>query len=330
MKLLFIFTGGTIGSTQKGDVISPDLNKSYIILNAYNDKYGIDFDYDVKEPYTELSENNTGFHLKTLAECVKNNTEKNYDGIIITHGTDTLQYSASTIGYTVGLNSLPICFVASNAPIENPISNALDNLHGAINFIKQKAGRGTFVIYRNGASDTVLAHRATRLLESMAYSDEVISVLNEPYGKFDASYNFIKNDKYHEKDDAIDTLSCENFTDTNERVQIIQMHPGISYPEISSNLKYIIVNTYHSGTLDTKSEKARKFFLDAKKKGVTVFATGIYDGPQYLSAKHFAELGITPITNLSPVVAYIKLWLADSMKKDPKQILGQSLSGDII
>lgn len=330
MKLLFIFTGGTIGSTQKDNVISPDLNKSYKIINAYKEKYGIDFDYDVVEPYTELSENNTGFHLKTLAECVQNNLDKNYSGMVITHGTDTLQYSASIIGYTVGLDSLPICLVSSNAPIENPVSNALDNLHGAINFIKQKAGNGVFVIYRNGASDTVLAHRATRLLESKAYSDEVISVLNQPYGMFDTNFTFVKNNKYNEKKDDTNPLSCKNITSTNEHTQIIQMYPGISYPEISSNVKYIIINTYHSGTLDTKSETARKFFLKAKENGITVFATGIYDGPQYSSAKHYAELGITPIMNLSPVVAYVKLWLADSMGLAPKKMLSLSLSGDII
>ena len=138
MKLLFIFTGGTIGSTLSGEYISTDNNKPYAILSAYNKKYGIDFKYDSIEPYTILSENGTGKELKLLAQAVLSNLNKNYDGIIITHGTDTLQYSASAISYSVGLNSIPVVFVSSNYPIENPIANGLENLKGGIEFIKNK------------------------------------------------------------------------------------------------------------------------------------------------------------------------------------------------
>lgn len=330
MKLLFVFTGGTIGSTQTGDTISTDKNKSYKIINAYKEKYGIGFDYEVTEPYTELSENNTGKHIKMLAGCICEAIKKNYDGIIVTHGTDTLQYSASAIGYTLGLNSIPVCFVAANAPIESPVSNALDNLHGAVRFLESKGGRGVFVVYRNSASKVVLVHRATRLLESKAYSDEVISAINTPYGRLDGDFTFIKNPAYSEMTDSIATLSCKSIREVNNRAIVIPAYPGMLYPEIPETVKYIIVNTYHSGTLDTKSEGARKFFFDAKAKGITVFATGIYDGPQYASAKCYTELGINPIINISPVVAYIKLWLADSMEKKPLEIINEPLSGDVI
>ena len=138
MKILFVFLGGTIGSTLSGEYISPDSKKSRALIEAYSNKHGIDFEYDVTEPYTELSENNSGMHIKRLVTCVKESLNKNYDGIIVTHGSDTLQYSAAAIGYCVGLNSLPICVVAANSPIENANSNAMDNLHGAINFIKQE------------------------------------------------------------------------------------------------------------------------------------------------------------------------------------------------
>jgi len=96
MKILFIFTGGTIGSTLKdGNVIATDEKKSYKIIEAYGKKYTIDFEYDVCEPYTELSENNTGEHIRMLSTCIRSKLDCGYDGIIITHGTDTLQYSAA-------------------------------------------------------------------------------------------------------------------------------------------------------------------------------------------------------------------------------------------
>ena len=110
----------------------------------------------------------------------------------------------------------------------------------------------------------MLVHRATRLLESKAYSDEVISATNTPYGKFDSNFNFIKNPKYTEKSDALAPLTCENIKGVNNRAIVIPAYPGMLFPEIPETVEYIIVNTYHSGTLDTKSDSARKFFLDAK------------------------------------------------------------------
>lgn len=330
MKLLFIFTGGTIGSTQNGDVISTDAAKSYRIIDAYREKYGITFEYDIAEPYTELSENNTGMHLKILSECILGAVGESYDGIVVTHGTDTLQYSAAAVGYVLGLDTVPVCFVSANAPIERAESNALDNLHGAIRFIEQKGGSGVFVVYRSSDSKRVLVHRSTRLLESRAYSDEVASVKSISYGEMDGEFNFVKNPHFVENNDEISPLSCENLNDTSASVAVISAYPGIRYPEIPSGVRYVIVNTYHSGTVDTKSEHAREFFLKAKQRGIAVFATGIYGGPMYESARSFEELGIIPVKDLSPIAAYVKLWLADSMGKNPSEILNRSLSGDVI
>ena len=329
MKLLFIFTGGTIGSTQKGEVIFADEAKSYQILLAYEKRYGIPFDYDVEEPYTELSENNTGKHIGILADCISNAAKKRYDGIIVTHGSDTLQYSAAAVGYALGQSRVPVCFVAANAPIESPHSNAMDNLRGAIRFVEEKGGNGVFVVYRNSASETVTVHRATRLLESRAYSDEVASVADTAYGWMDRDFHFVKNPDFRERADEADPLPTQALEAVNERVAVISAHPGLCYPALSKNVKYVIFNTYHSGTLDTKSEQAIAFFADAKRWGIVVFATGISEGPQYASAQLFEKLAIRPIINLSPVAAYVKIWLADSAGMDPGKLLYKSLAGDI-
>ena len=119
MKILFIFTGGTIGSTCHENVISPDSSKSHKLIQEYDTRFGIDFEFSVLEPYVELSENNTGEHIKKLCLCVTNNINKNYDGIIVTHGTDTIQYSAATLGYALSSNSIPVCIVSANRPIDD-------------------------------------------------------------------------------------------------------------------------------------------------------------------------------------------------------------------
>lgn len=330
MKLLFVFTGGTIGSTQSGNVISADFAKPYKIIDTYRARYGIDFEYDTVEPYTELSENNTGWHIKRLVECIKKNADNGYDGVIVTHGTDTLQYSAAAIGYCFGLDFLPICIVSANYPIEDERTNAMDNLHGAISFIKQNAGRGAFVVYRNASSNVVRVHRATRLIGSKAYSDDASSAYGIVYGCFDGAFNFIKNKNYCEKEDQGDPLDISDLNEFSREITVINSYPAMIYPQISDGVKYIMLSTYHSGTLNTKSQGTLDFLAEARSKGVTVYATGVSDGAQYSSAQVFDALGIVPIKNLSPVAAYVKLWILTSMKKDPAELMKTSICGDMI
>ena len=329
MKLLFIFTGGTIGSTKRNDVISTDENKSYMIIDAYRSKYGIDFDYDAIEPYVELSENNTGRHIRMLVNAVTQNQNKGYDGIIVTHGSDTLQYSAAAIGYCIGLNSLPICLVAANLPIEDSRSNALDNLHGAIKFIEGACGRGAFVIYRNASSDTVKAHRATRLIGAKAYSDDSESVGGIAFGYFDKNYNFIKNPDYTERADEAEPLDATLLGDISREIVVISPYPGMIYPQISDGVKYVVLNTYHSGTLNTKAENTIDFLNKARERGIDVYASGTSCGARYLSADCFDLLNIIPINSISPVAAYIKLWLITSMGEDSRTLMSASIGGDI-
>lgn len=328
MKILFVFTGGTIGSTQKDNVISADESKPYKIIDAYAAKHGISFDYDVAEPYTELSENNTGDTIKSLVACVKAHLSDGYDGMIVTHGTDTLQYSAAAIGYCVGLDTLPICLVSANAPIEDPASNALDNLHGAIRFIKAGAGKGAFVVYRNGDSDTVKVHRATRLIGSMAYSDAVSSVMGGVYGYFGKDFTFVKSPDYKEAADAVLPLDASVLEETNNAAMLLFSYPGMRYPHIDEDVRYILLGSFHSGTVNTKSQDATRFFKTAKARGIPVYVTGVSEGPQYESAELFKELGIIPICNLSPVSAYVKLWLISSAGLPVDKYLDASLSGD--
>ena len=329
MKLLFIFTGGTIGSTLNGHVISPDDNKPRKLIEEYNSRFGIDFEYSVLEPYTELSENNTGEHIKKLSRCVIDNLDTGYDGIIVTHGTDTLQYSAAALGYAVGSRSIPVCMVSANRPVEDDKSNALDNLCAAVKFIKNGYGNGVFVPYKNEKDIFVKVHRATRLVASRAFSDEVTSIFDSYYGRFDEKFVFHKNVDYKESPDRIAPIDTSNLHERSNNILFLPTYVGMNYPSLDSSVKYILLSSYHSGTVNTKSRSAVDFFERASNLGIKVYLTGVSNAPEYESATFFENLHITPLKNISPIAAYIKLWLICSLGKDEKY-LDLSLSGDIL
>lgn len=329
MKILMIFTGGTIGSTQKGKYIYKDKSKPYTLLEMYKDKYGLNFEYDVIEPYYELSENNTGLNLGKLARCVKDNLNKDYSGIIVTHGTDTLQYTASALSYALGSDIIPVCLVSSNYTLTDTRANGVENLQGAVKFIERKSEKGVWVSYKN-RNENLKIHRGTRLLQNNTFSDDFESAFNMEYGEFDRDFNFIKNPDYVEKADEIPPLSLENIGEFSKEIMWINPYVGMCYPEINDEVKYIIHNSFHSGTINTVSSSAENFFRKATDKGVKVYLTGTIGGISYESTKKFEDFNITCLNNITPVSAYIKLWLTLNSNIDPKDTMEKSLSGDII
>lgn len=329
MKILVIFTGGTIGSTVQGDYISVDSKKPYRLIEEYNKRFKNDIEFDTVEPFSILSENSTGESLKKLIDCVNKYKQSDYDGIIITHGTDTLQYASAALSYTVGNSKIPVCIVSSNHPIEDERANGILNLHGAIKAIEKRIGGGVFTIYKNYNED-VKVHRASRLLGAVAFSDLVLSVFNSCYGHFDKNWEFIKNPEYKETDDETEPLKADNLRAVSDEIMRIEPYPGMVYPEFLDNTKYILYGSYHSGTINTASEEAADFFERACKKGIKVYITGVYDGISYDSTRIFKKYNIDVLKNASPVAMYMKLWLTLSSKKSPSDIMGRSLGGDIV
>ncbi len=327
MKILLVSTGGTIGSTLQDEYINIDKNIN--ILNKYKENFENTPDFDVTTPFTILSEKNNGTTLKMLCETISEYSTEDYDGIIITHGTDTLQYSAAALSYALGNYNLPICLVSSNYPLEDSKANGLNNFHAAVLFIKQNLGKGVFVAYQNNDKN-IYIHRGTRLLKSDIYSDNVRSVTDSFYGYFNSNFEYIPNENYAEIDDQMETLSAKNLTESATSILPITVCPGLCYPKILDNIRYILLYSYHSGTIDTASESAVRFYNDAKQKNVKVYLIGSSPSDNYATIAEFSDYGITPVYGISPISAYLKIWLADSNNLNTDSILEKSLGGDII
>lgn len=331
MKLLFLFTGGTIGSTAVGDTIVTDRKKPYLLLNAYENRYGISFLYDTEEPYTALSENNTGKTLSTLLASVKEGLARDYDGIVVTHGTDTLQYSAAALSYAFSDAKIPVCLVSSNAPIEDPAANGLANLHGAVRFIEEIKKPGVWVAYQNKGEELKI-HRGTRLLGSVAFSDRVASINDSYFGVFRDGEPFERNPEYRELADGMAAMGAVTLPTYCRDILVVEPFPGRCYPAIGDTVRYILHTSYHSGTINTASFATKEFFRLARERGIVSFLTGVTPGTAYESTKLFRELGLCPLYNIAPISAFIKLWMLSTLYPDTpaSELLLTPLGGDIV
>lgn len=341
MHILVVFTGGTIGSTITGEYISPDEQKAYRLLELYRgmcvQKSGQDIcDFTVVQPFQIHSENSTCEKIGKLVREVKMLlSEKEYDGVIVCHGTDTLQYSSSVMGYCFGVQSLPIVFVSSNYVLEDERANGVENFAAAVSFIFGRHGRGVFTAYQNH-DGAMQIHRSTRVLPHMPYSDNLVSIKDQYYGVFRGHVyspdNFQKNSRYEERNDETALLMAENIKEWDSAVLEIYPAVGFAYPDLTAypdKVKAVLHHTYHSGTICAVTPGLEEFVKQAYGQGILVYLTGQEEGTGYESTKIYTQLGIRVLPKASPIAMYCKLFLCMAAGKNPEEVMFQSLGGDL-
>ena len=308
MKILVIFTGGTIGSTVSGDYISTDGNKPYLILARYNILFPNKIEWDAISPYTILSENATCKTYGVLYETVKTALNKDYDGIIITHGSDTLQYTAAFLSLVFGNDTIPIMLVSSNYVLEDERANGMVNFRCAVEFIESKLGRGVFVPYKNEGEKCKI-HVPSKLLGHNPYSDDLFSIGGGYYEIYDGDV-FLCGPHYKlQHEDPIEPNV--DFNKEGTGVLKLDMHPGMVFLQNFEGIKSVLLQAYHGGTLCVESEELQNFVKKAKNEGISVYLVGANAETEYESCKEYESIGITVLPQVSPIYAYMRLWLAN-------------------
>lgn len=332
MKVLVVFTGGTIGSVVSEGYISPSETTRYQLIEQYKNIKNTDIEFLCTEPYTLLSENLTGEYLNKLGKCISKYAKFEYDGIIVTHGTDTLQYSAACMSYYLQDLTIPVVFVSSNYVLGDIRANGTDNFIYAVEFIANKQGTGVFVVYRN-SDNLVYVHRGTRLLPHLPYEDNLYSVGGSYYGRYEGE-KFFYNSFYSVKEDK---KMCELELPNNWKSDVLRIYPypGMEYPELTNVVKAVLLESYHSGTLCSITPYMEKFFAEAEAKKIPVFLTGANEGIDYESVKRWKQLQIFVLPKASPVAMYIKLWMIINTKnfmdgKSTYEIMRTSIAEDIL
>lgn len=322
MRILTIFTGGTIGSRNNGDgVITTNKDAPYQLLEEYKKEHGDDVIFDTREPYCILSENLAAENVEQLIREVQvAMEEKKHDGIIVTHGTDTLQYTAALLGYVFDTASLPILLVSSNFVLDDERANGRKNFAGAVQFIQEKCGNGVFVSYANPGEE-VTFHRGSNMQYSLQMSDFEYSVKDQWYARL-LNGRIEKNKKYQEKKLG-GMFSPKTVTlkpDAGE-IMRIRCYPGMGYPHVSDGVKAVLYESFHSGTIPI-SQGLRAFCKEAEEKHVPIFLSGLNgDEAEYETVSEYRKLGIIPLKDGSAIAQYCLLWLAVSNGIDVLEVM---------
>jgi len=128
-KVLILATGGTI-SSRAGDEGMVPQSAPPELMGAL-EKFGKYYDITYKGVMNLDSSNIQSEEWRLLARSVFE-ALPDYDGIVVTHGTDTMAYSASAVTFMLKNLDKPVIFTGSQIPIGSPLSDAQSNLATAL------------------------------------------------------------------------------------------------------------------------------------------------------------------------------------------------------
>ena len=114
-----------------------------------------------------LSENVTPDHWAKLARRVAKAVKEGFDGVVVTHGTDTLGYTAAALSFALQGVPIPVVMVGAQRSPDRPSSDAPLNLVAAVAVAGTAQFSGVYVAMHLGESDDKIAfHRGTRVRKS--------------------------------------------------------------------------------------------------------------------------------------------------------------------
>ena len=280
---------------------------------------------DTEKLFAVFSENMGPDQYKILAESIGKEIAAGADGIVIGHGTDTLHHTAAALSFMVQDSPIPIILVGSQRSSDRPSSDAALNLIHA----SYAAGHGdiaeTLVCMFGPTSDEYgFLHRGTRVRKMhSSYRSTFRTIGDTPVATVTRKgLTIIKPQYRHRRKDT----SVRIIPTFDEKVTMLYYYPHMQ-PEIMDSLvnagyRGIIIVGTGLGHVNRELYPALERARDA---GVAVFMTlqtiwGYAHMFVYDTGRDMMALGVVPLGNMLPEVAWVKLGWVLGQTQDLEQI----------
>ena len=126
-NILLLTTGGTIASMPGSDGLEPHRSG---VMEREIDQLRTYYDITVRDVMCLDSSNIRPEEWQLIARSVFEQ-RGDYDGIVVSHGTDTMAYTASAVTFMLPDIDIPVVFTGSQLPLADVLSDGPDNLRTA-------------------------------------------------------------------------------------------------------------------------------------------------------------------------------------------------------
>jgi len=325
-QIALIGTGGTIAS--KVDYRTGGVSAVLSAAEIYGSVPELK-DYASIEPEVLLnkySENLNPTDWTIIATRIKEKVVSGkYQGIIVSHGTDTMHYTASALSFALQDLPIPVVLVGSQRSSDRPSSDAALNLIGATIFSVKSDLGGVFVSMHASPSDDVIAcHLGTRVRKNhTSRRDAFESIDRVPIALIRGEILEMQLQqpglKLKKRNNTNGLLVRPDF---DKRAVLLKYYPGFN-PEfiahaVAAGYKAIILEGTGLGHV---SKECFPHIRNAVESGTLVFMTsqciwGRTRMTVYESGRDLLDIGVIPLSDMMAETATVKAMWALANSKD--------------
>jgi glutamyl-tRNA(Gln) amidotransferase subunit D len=290
------------------------------------------------------SENMRFAHYNILAKEIEKEVKKGIDGIIITHGTDTMHYTSAALSFILENLGIPVVLVGSQRSSDRGSSDAANNLINACNFIAKTDCFGVFICMHKSLdyNKSVILNGCKARKMHTSRRDAFKAINSKPIALIDNG-KISLNIKL--KDKPKDPLKLMLFKE-NLKIGVVKAHPQMFLEELKCYEKFDGLVLEGTGLGHMPIEKIDSFTNENKKifdylkrlankisivmSSQTIF--GRINMNVYGPGRKLQEIGIIGnFSDMTSEIAFIKLgWLLSNYpKKEVGKLFCENLRGEI-
>jgi aspartyl-tRNA(Asn)/glutamyl-tRNA(Gln) amidotransferase subunit B len=318
--------GAIVGrESERGDVVAGDPSEILRLVEAEG-RFNKRIAFEEGEVGRILSEEITPEDWARLAAGLEEHLRgSRASGIVVTHGTDTLSYTASLVFWLFPRPAVPIVLAASLATPGRERSDAIPTLRKAVQVAAEEQP-GVYVVF----------------------GGKVFSPVNLKFERMtaDGFRNWNMHKPCHTTGALFDDVS---YGDDREKLRarleaainstlIVRVYPGMRGDHLvelmDRGVKNFVLELYDTGTANLRDSpySLRRVFLAAREKGVHVFCTsqqeGIVDFSRYASSHELWREGAIPMGPLTTESAWTKLIVCSAFSDTEEEMLARMEQGN--
>jgi len=328
-KISILATGGTIAS--RVDYITGGVFSAFTADELISTIPELDEIAEIsgKQIFNKFSENICPDDWIKIAECVFEEIKKNVDGVVITHGTDTMHYTSSALSFMLS-TPIPVVITGAQRSSDRGSSDAAVNVVNSAYF-SLSGNPGVFVVMHESMDDGWCSvYRGTRVRKM--HSSRRDAFYGDKFGR--VFYDEHKIEIFGKTE-----FSGEAKLDTKieKKVALIKYFPGLSeeiFEILSDKFKGIIFEGTGLGHI---SEALIPSVKKAIEKGVFIGMTtqtihGRVNMNVYSTGRMLKKAGVVGCEDMLPETAYVKLMYAlghYSKCEEIKEFMLKNIAGEI-
>ena len=237
-RISLLATGGTIACVHSPNGLIPGVSSSELLKHVSGLPHDIEF--TAQDVFSLDSSNIQPEEWRILARAAFEALNTS-DGVVITHGTDTMAYSAAALSFMLHAPRGTVVFTGSQLPLGHPLSDAPGNFREAVE-VARTAPPGVYVVFNH---KIIHGARAVKLRTKSFDAFDSVNAL--PVGYLDAEGAHYRNLQF-KSDDAPQLLD-----QIDPRVFLLKLMPGTA-PEIfdwiaDSGMRGVVLEAFGLGGL---------------------------------------------------------------------------------